>query len=384
MNKRNVVYLDYNATTPVDDRVVKAMLPYFREKFGNSGSDHLFGWDASEAVEFSREQVANLVNCKPSEIIFTSGATEAANICIQGYCESNRSKGNHIVTCKTEHKAILDTINSLEQRGFEVTYLDVDKAGNIDLQELKDSITPETILVSIMLANNETGIIHPIREIAEVVHSKGTILMSDITQVVGKIPVDLKDLNIDIAIFSSHKLYGPKGIGALYINKQNKLSIEAVLYGGGQEKGFRPGTLNVPGIVGFGKACEIISLELVEEYSRMESQRNLLEDLLDPIDGISFNSKEGKRLPNTSSVSFKNIRGDQLIRKLSAIAVSRGSACTANTQKPSHVLKAMGHSDELALSSLRISLGRGTKVDDIEFAASEIKKVLEILKTVEA
>jgi cysteine desulfurase len=380
MASKNQIYLDYNATTPVDSRIVDAMLPYFTEKFGNAGSDHVFGWDAGEAVEIAREQVAELVNCKPTEITFTSGATEAANLTLFGYCEANKSRGNHIITCKTEHKAILDTIQALENTGFKVTWLEVDAEGNIDLKELKHSITSETILVCLMLANNETGFIHPINEIVKIVHAKGAKLMSDITQAIGKIPVNLKELNLDMAIFSSHKIYGPKGVGAMYINKGSSIETASTIFGGGQEKGMRPGTLNVPGIVGFGKASEISFSEIEKESIRIEGLRNKLEELLLEIEDIQINSKNAIRLPNTINISFRNIDGNLLLRKLKNLLVSRGSACTSNTVFPSHVLKAMGLSDELALSSLRISLGRNTTLSDIEFAAEEIKNTVNHLK----
>ncbi|TXD83165.1 cysteine desulfurase [Subsaximicrobium wynnwilliamsii] len=380
MKTKNKIYLDYNATTPVDKRVVDAMLPYFTEMFGNASSDHVFGWDAEEAVEFAREQVSNLVNCKPTEITFTSGATEAANLALFGFCKRNSSKGKHIITCKTEHKAILDTMQALENEGFQIRYLDVDTEGTIDLEELENAINAETILVCLMLANNETGLIHPMKQIEKIVHSKGVKLMSDITQAVGKIPVDLKELNLDLAIFSSHKLYGPKGVGALYINKKNKVEIDQTVFGGGQEKGMRPGTLNVPGIVGFGKATEIASEEMQEESIRISKLRNRLEALLEEIEDVLINSKNSDRLPNTTNVSFGNSDGNQLIRKLNSLAVSRGSACTSNLINPSHVLKAMGLSDEVALSSLRISLGRNTTLADINFAAEEIKNTVHQLK----
>ncbi|RKS55729.1 cysteine desulfurase IscS [Gillisia mitskevichiae] len=380
MNTKKKIYLDYNATTPVDKRVVEVMLPYFTENFGNASSDHIFGWDAEEGIEFAREQVSNLVNCKSTEITFTSGATEAANLALFGFCKKNSSKGKHIITCKTEHKAILDTMQALETDGFQITYLDVDAEGNIDLEELERSINSETILVCLMLANNETGLIHPLKQIAKIVHEKGVKLMSDITQAVGKFPVDLIDLNLDLAIFSSHKLYGPKGVGALYINKKNKIEIDQTVFGGGQEKRMRPGTLNVPGIVGFGKAADLIFSEMEEESNRVSKLRDQLEALLEEIEDVHINSKKANRLPNTTNVSFENIDGNHLLRKLNNLAVSRGSACTSNIVQPSHVLKAMGLSDELALSSLRISLGRNTTHADIEFASQEIKNTVNQLK----
>ena len=263
--------MDYNATTPADPRVVEAMLPYFTENFGNASSDHSYGWYADDAVETARGQLAKLVNCRPTEVTFTSGATEAANLALFGFCKKNRSKGNHIISCKTEHKAVLDTLEALESDGFEVTYLDVDGQGNIDLNALEAAINPSTILVCLMLANNETGLIHPIKTIAEIAHAKSISVMSDITQAVGKTPVDLQDLGIDMAVFSSHKLYGPKGVGALYLNKNNNISIDKHLFGGSHEKGVRPGTLNVPGIVGFGEACEIAKQSLKENHQKFKN-----------------------------------------------------------------------------------------------------------------
>lgn len=380
MPSKKKIYLDYNATTPVDVRVVDAMLPYFTEKFGNSSSDHVFGWDAGEAVENAREQIAGLVHCKPTGITFTSGATEAANLALFGFCERNRHKGDHIITCKTEHKAILDSMKALERKDFEVTYLDVDTQGNVNLKELGQAITSRTILVCLMLANNETGLIHPMRDIEKIVHSKKVILMSDITQAVGKIPVDLKKLNVDLAIFSSHKIYGPKGVGALYINKKNKVEIDPHVFGGGQEKAMRPGTMNVPGIVGFGRAAVIAFSEMEGESSRILKLRNKLESDLAKIDGTTINSEACDRLPNTTNISFNDIDGNLLLRKLHNLSISRGSACTSNTIIASHVLKAMGLNDELSLSSFRISLGRATSIDDIEFAVKEITKTVNQLK----
>ena len=380
MTSKKKIYLDYNATTPVDHRVVDAMLPYFTEKFGNASSDHVFGWDAGEAVENSREQIAGLVNCKPTGITFTSGATEAANLALFGFCERNRSKGNHIITCKTEHKAILDSMKALESKDFEVTYLDVDPEGNINLKELEHSITSRTILVCLMLANNETGLIHPMSDIEKIVHSKKVKLMSDVTQAVGKISVSLKEMNLDLAIFSSHKIYGPKGIGALYINKKNKVEIDPHVFGGGQEKGMRPGTMNVPGIVGFGKAAEIAFSEMEGESARILKLRNKLENDLGKIEGAVINSEHCDRLPNTTNISFKDIDGTLLLRKMNRLAISRGSACTSNTIQVSHVLKSMGLSNDLALSSFRISLGSNTHIEGIEFAVKEITKTVNQLK----
>ena len=376
------IYLDYNATTPTDTKVVEAMLPYFTQNFGNANSDHSFGWYAEDAVETARNQVAKLVNCRATEITFTSGATEAANLALFGFCKGNKGKGNHIISCKTEHKALLESLEALESDGFEVTYLDVDRQGKIDLNVLNAAIKPSTTLVCMMLANNETGLIHPIKTITKIAHSNNVPVMSDITQAVGKIPVDLQELGIDIAIFSSHKLYGPKGVGALYLNKRKNISIDKHLYGGSHEKGVRPGTLNVPGIVGFGAACEIAKQSLVENQQKFKSLQNRLEEGLLTIDGATINCRDEKRLSNTTNVSFKAIDGTKLLRYLNTLAVSRGSACTSNQVNPSHVLKAMGVEDELALASLRISTGRNTTSEDIETAVSQIKKAVNQLKTI--
>ncbi|UJH90968.1 cysteine desulfurase [Antarcticibacterium sp. 1MA-6-2] len=380
MPGRKNIYLDYNATTPVDPDVLNAMLPYFSENFGNAVSDHAFGWDAGEAVENAREQISGLVNCKPSEITFTSGATEAANLGLFGFCERYRNKGNHIITCKTEHKAVLDSMKALERRGFELTYLEVDPEGNIDLKQLEEAINSRTILVCLMLANNETGLIHPMDKIEKIVHSANVKLMSDITQAVGKIPVDLEKLNLDLAIFSSHKIYGPKGVGALYINKNNIVRIDPYFFGGGQEKGMRPGTLNVPGIVGFGKAAEIALFGMEVENERILKLRNKLEKELKNIEGAKINSEDADRLPNTTNVSIDNIDGNLLLRKLNSLAISRGSACTSNTIQASHVLKAMGLSDEQGLSSFRISMGKYTSREEIEFAVKEITNISSLLR----
>lgn len=376
------IYLDYNATTPVEPEVVKAMMPFFTENFGNASSDHSFGWFADDAVETARNQVAKLVNCRSTEITFTSGATEAANLSLFGFCRKNRNKGNHIVTCSTEHKAVLETMEALEEEGFEVTYLDVDGQGNIDLEELDKMILPTTLLVCIMLANNETGLIHPIKSIAGMAHAKNVALMSDITQAVGKITVDLEDLGIDMAIFSSHKIYGPKGVGALYLNKDNNTTIAKHLFGGNHEKGARPGTLNVPGIVGFGAACKMAGADLQENYQNQLDLRNQLEEELLTIEGAIINSHGEERLPNTINVSFAGVDGTKLLRYLNTLALSRGSACTSNQVNPSHVLKAMGLEDGHALASLRISTGRNTTSEDIQKAVLKIKTTVNQLKAV--
>lgn len=383
MNPDKKIYLDYNSTTPVDPRVLEEMLPFFTEKFGNASSiSHAFGWEAEEAVDIAREQVADLIGASANEITFTSGATEAINIAIRGLTKANRDHGNHIITCATEHKAVLDTVESLEESGFNITYLSVDESGSIDLNQLEDAITDETILVTLMHANNEIGTIHPLKEISQITREKDIPLMSDATQSVGKIPVDVKSLGVDIIAFSSHKLYGPKGAGAVYINKDNKPELSPIITGGGQEKGVRPGTLNVPAIVGFGKACELCANKMEEDSKRLSQLREKLEKELLEMDGVQLNGQAENRLPYMTNISFSNIDSTYMIRRLKNLAVSQGSACTSATHKPSHVLKAIGLSDELALSSIRIGLGRFTIEEEIEIAISTIKEVIPKLKLI--
>lgn len=372
---KNKIYLDYNATTPVDPNVLESMLPYFTEQFGNASSiNHAYGWDAEEAVMIARERLARLIGAKPTEICFTSGATEAVNLALLGACKANADKGNHLITCATEHKAVLDTCRELESRGFDVTHLAVDDSGAINIEGLKEAITDRTILVSLMHANNEIGVLHPLKEIAAITRKKGVLLMTDATQAVGKIPFDVEHLDVDLAAFSAHKLYGPKGVGALYVRKNPKASLSPLLFGGGQEKGLRPGTQNVPGIVGFGKACEICSKEMKDESQRLGALRDYLEDELSKMDDVRINGQGTPRLPHTTNVSFEHIDGSKLIRSLKNLAVSQGSACTSATVEPSHVLKSLGYSDELALSSIRIGLGRFTTEEEIEIAIETIQK----------
>ncbi len=383
MKSEKKIYLDYNSTTPVDQRILDEMLPYFTDKFGNPSSiNHTFGWEADEAVELARERVAGLIGATANEITFTSGATEAINLAARGLCKADRHEGNHIITCATEHKAVLDTCESLEESGYRVTYLPVDDSGSIDLQELEDAITDNTILVSLMHANNEIGTIHPLEEISKITRQKNVSLLSDATQSVGKIPVDVKELGVDILTFSSHKLYGPKGAGALYINKENKPDISPILTGGGQEKGLRPGTLNVPAIVGFGKACELCGKEMEADSSRLSKLRSKLEIELAELEGVRFNGALSNRLPYMTNISFRNIDGSHLLRMLKNLAVSQGSACTSATHEPSHVLKAIGLSDELALSTIRIGLGRYTTKEEIEVAIRDIKEVIHQLRMI--
>ena len=363
MGKENseLIYLDYAATTPVDPRVVEVMLPYFFEQFGNAASrTHAFGWAAEEAVKKGREQVAALVKAKPEEIIFTSGATEALNLAIKGVFESNAAKGNHIITVQTEHKAVLDTCQYLESKGAEVTYLPVDEKGMLSLEALEAAITPRTILVCIMYANNETGVLLPIKEAAAIAHQQGVLFLTDATQAAGKVPLDVQQAGVELMAFSSHKLYGPKGIGALYIKRQfPKIKVTPLIHGGGHEKGFRSGTLNTSAIVGFGKACELAVQEMEEEGKRLTSLRQELEEKLLSLEGVKIHALGAPRLPHILNVSFDGVDGEAIVMAVrDQIAVANGSACTSAEVLPSHVLMAMYHDEDVAYSSIRISLGR--------------------------
>lgn len=369
--------MDYNATTPLDKRVLEAMIPYLTEHFGNAASrSHAYGWKAAEAVDTARQQVADLLGCTSKEIVFTSGATEAVNLAIKGVFEAFRHKGSHIVTVKTEHKAVLDTCQHLEKLGADVTYLDVDSEGNISLENLEKTIKKETILISVMAANNETGVIYPIKQIAEIAHRHGVLFHSDATQAVGKIPINALEDEIDLLNFSGHKLYGPKGVGALYIRK--KLNIVAQQDGGKHERGMRSGTLNVAGIVGLGEAAEICQQEMDLEAKRLSKLRNKLETgILTQISMAKLNGNPQNRLPNTTNISFGRIDGEQLLMNLNEIAVSNGSACNSASTEPSYVLKAMGLDDESAYGSVRFSLGRMTQENDIDLAIRHIASVIE-------
>ena len=373
------IYLDNNSTTPVDERVLESMLPFFTKYFGNAAShSHSFGWQAEEAVDIAREQVAQLINAEPNEIVFTSGATESDNLALKGVFESYSSKGNHIITVKTEHKAVLDSCKHLEKLGAEITYLNVDADGLIDLKELEKSISSGTILISVMYANNETGVIQPIKEISNLAKNKGVLFFTDATQAVGKIPVNVIKDGIDLMAFSAHKMYGPKGIGALYVGRKNpRVRITAQMDGGGHEKGMRSGTLNVPGIVGFGKACELCKVQMKQDEEKTSKLRDKLEKELLKIDGTRINGSRIERLPNTTNMSFKNVDSTDLMMKLSKnIALSSGSACTSATQSPSFVLKALGLTDEMAFSSLRFGLGRFTTEDEIDFTIQQFQHLL--------
>jgi cysteine desulfurase len=377
------VYLDNNATTPCDPRVVEAMLPYFTENFGNAASrSHQFGWIAEEAVDLAREQVAALIGADPREIIFTSGATEGDNLAIKGVFEMYAGKGNHIITANTEHKAVLDTCRHLEKLGADVTYLPVKEDGRIDLAELEAAIRPDTILISIMFANNEIGTIQPISEISAIARKQGVIFFTDATQAVGKIPVNVNKDGIDLMAFSAHKLYGPKGIGALYVRRKNpRVRITAQLDGGGHERGMRSGTLNVPGIVGFGKACGLCMNEMETEAERLKVLRDKLENALLRLEETTVNGSIEHRLPQLSNMSFNFVEGEGLMMGFNKnVAVSSGSACTSASLEPSYVLKALGLKDDLAHSSIRFGLGRFTNEDEINFAVEQVKATVTRLR----
>ncbi len=369
------VYLDNNATTPMDPRVLETMIPYFTEHFGNAASrNHPFGWEAEEAVDYAREQVAKLIGADPKEIIFTSGATEGDNLGIKGVYEMYAQKGNHIITANTEHKAVLDTCKHIEKLGGEVTYLSVQEDGLIDLKELEAAIKPTTILVAIMYANNEIGVIQPVKEIAAIAKKHGVLFFSDATQAVGKIPVDVIQDGIDLMTFTGHKMYGPKGIGALYVRRKNpRVKVTAQMDGGGHERGMRSGTLNVPGIVGFGKACELCRLEMAQDTERISKLRDKLETALLKLDEAYVNGNREHRLPHVSNISFKYVEGEGLLMGFNKnIALSSGSACTSASLEPSYVLKALGLGDDLAHSSLRFGLSRFTTEEQIDFTVEQI------------
>jgi cysteine desulfurase len=377
------IYLDNNATTPMDPRVLEAMLPYFTDKFGNAASrNHSFGWVAEEAVDYAREQVAKLVNADPKEIIFTSGATEADNLAIKGVYEMYASKGNHIITCTTEHKAVLDTCKHIEKTGGEVTYLNVQADGLVDLRELENAITDKTVLIAIMYGNNETGVIQPVREISKIARKHGILLFTDATQAVGKIPVDVNADGIDLMAFSGHKMYGPKGVGALYVRRKNpRVKVTSQMDGGGHERGMRSGTLNVPAIVGFGKACELCMNEMSSEAMRLSAMRDRLESSLMELEETYVNGNTEHRLPHTANISFKYVEGEGLMMGFNKdIALSSGSACTSASLEPSYVLKALGLGDDLAHSSLRFGLGRFTTDEQIDYTINAVKDTVTKLR----
>ncbi len=375
------VYFDYNATTPVDERVMGRMLPYFSERFGNASSTgHAFGWMAEETVEAAREQVAALIGADPHALTFTSGATEALNLALKGAAEAYASKGRHLVTTRTEHKAVLDTCRHLERRGFEVTYLPVDESGLVDLDALQAALTDETVLAAIMWANNETGVLQPVEQIAEIARARGVLFLTDATQAVGKLPVDAR--HADLLVCSAHKFYGPKGAGALYASRRHpRVRLAPLVDGGGQEDGRRGGTLNVPAIAGMGAAADLAREQMEGDAARLRALRDRLEARpTEALDDVQINGRSAERLPQTSSVTFHGVRAEKLESALRALAVSTGSACSTGSREPSHVLTAMGRSAEEARSTLRFSLGRPTTEEEITFAADEVIRAVKKLR----
>ncbi len=377
------VYMDNHATTQVDPRVFEAMRPYFIEIFGNAASrNHSFGWQAEEAVEKARKQVAELIGATAKEIVFTSGATESNNLALKGVAEAYADRGNHIITAATEHKAILDTCRRLEKDGILVTYLPVEPDGLIDLTQLRDAITDRTILISIMYANNEIGVVQNVREIGKIARERGVLLHTDAAQAIGKIPVDVAKDHIDLLSLSGHKIYGPKGVGALYVRRKDpRVQLAPQMDGGGHERGMRSGTLNVPGIVGLGAACAIASAEMPEESKRMARLRDKLKDrILASLDDVQVNGSLDSRLPNNLNVSFGFIEGEALLMGMHDVAVSSGSACTSATLEPSYVLKALGAGDDLAHSSVRFGLGRFNTEEEVDYVAERVIEVVRKLR----
>lgn len=377
------IYMDNHATTPLDPRVLEAMMPYLTGKFGNAASrNHSFGWEAEQAVEAAREQIAKLIGATAKEIIFTSGATESDNLAIKGVAEMYRERGNHIITQVTEHKAVLDTCKRLEKNGYRVTYLPVKADGLIDLEDLKKAIDDKTILVTIMAANNEIGVIQPIPEIGKLCRERGVLFHTDAVQAIGKVPVDVNAMNIDVLSISAHKLYGPKGVGALYVRRRNpRVQIAAQIDGGGHERGMRSGTLNVPGIVGLGKACEIAGAEMETETARLLAMRDSLKAKLESnLDYIHVNGSMEHRLPGNLNMSFVYVEGESLLMGINDIAVSSGSACTSATLEPSYVLKALGLGDDVAHSSIRFGLGRFNTQAEVDYVADKLIDVVKKLR----
>jgi cysteine desulfurase len=376
------IYLDNNATTPMDKRVLNEMLPYFCEKFGNAASrNHPFGWAAEEAVEYSREQIAQLIGANSKEVIFTSGATESNNLALKGVFEMYASKGNHIITVTTEHKSIIDTAIHIEQLGGKVTFIPVKSDGLIDLKQLEEAITDKTILISVMYANNETGVIQPIKEISAIARKNNVLFHTDATQAIGKIPVNVNTDGIDLLSFTGHKIYGAKGCGALYVRRKNpRVRVTSQIDGGGHERGMRSGTLNVPGIVALGKACELARLEMNDEIIRLRTLRDKLENALTSLEESYINGNTDHRMPHVANISFKYIEGEGMMMAIKDLAVSSGSACTSASLEPSYVLKNMGLSDDLAHSSIRFSLGRFTTEEEIDFAIETVINAVNKLR----
>ena len=379
------IYMDNHATTPMDPRVLEEMLPYFREKFGNAASrNHSFGWVAEEGVETARERVAKLIGAATKEIIFTSGGTESDNLAIKGVAEMYKEKGNHIITAVTEHKAVLDSCKRLEKNGYRVTYLPVQKDGLIDLEDLKHAMDDKTILVTIMAANNEIGVIQAIAEIGKLCHERGVIFHTDAAQAVGRMPIDVIKQNIDLASISAHKMYGPKGTGALYVRRKNpSVQISAIIDGGGHERAMRSGTLNVPGIVGLGKACAIATEEMPHESCRLAGLRNRLKDrIMNRLDGCYINGSMEHRLPGNLNVSFAHVEGESLLMGINDVAVSSGSACTSAMVEPSYVLKALGTGDDLAHSSIRFGIGRFNTDAEVDYVADRVVETVQRLREI--
>lgn len=378
------VYLDYSATTPCDARVLETMLPYFTKNFGNASSrSHAFGWKAQTAVEGAQKAVASLIGADPREIIFTSGSTEGCNLALRGVYEMYATKGNHIITTATEHKAVLDTCRFLQKKGAEITFLKVLKDGTVDLEALKASIKPQTILIAVMYANNETSVIQPIKEIGAIARQHNVLFFSDATQAVGKVPVNVQSDAIDLLALSAHKMYGPKGAGALFVKRRDpRVKLTPQITGGGQQNDVRSGTLNVPGIVGLGKACEICADELQTGLNDLKQLRNHLQGQLLQIEASYLNGSESSRLPHICNISFKSLSASQLLSVLNkTLAVSSGSACTSGSLDPSYVLKAMGIEDGLARGAIRFSLGRFTTREEVDFAVQEVTKAVEQLRS---
>jgi cysteine desulfurase len=375
------VYLDYSATTPVDPRVAEKMIPYLTEFFGNAASrSHAFGWKAEEAVEQAREHVAALINADPKEIVWTSGATEGNNLAIKGAANFYKTKGKHLITQKTEHKAVLDTCRELERHGFEVTYLEVDSNGLVSPEKLEAALRPDTILVSIMMVNNEIGVVQPVWEIGELCRAKGIIFHCDAVQGGGRIEIDVQKFKVDLLTITAHKMYGPKGIGALYVRRKPRVRIEAQIHGGGHERGFRSGTLATHQIVGFGEAARLAKAEMATENLRIRALRDRLFNGIRDIEEAYVNGDLEKRIPHNLNVSFNFVEGESLIMAVKDLAVSSGSACTSASLEPSYVLRALGRSDELAHSSIRFTLGRFTTEEEIDFTIDLIKRKVAKLR----
>jgi len=377
------IYMDHQATTPLDPRVLDAMLPYFTEKFGNAASrNHEFGWKAEEAVENARAQIARLINASPKEIIFTSGATESDNLALKGAADAYRDKGAHIITQVTEHRAVLDSSKRLEKSSFAVTYLPVDADGRVQPDDIRRAITPATILISIMYANNEIGVLQPIEEIGKIAKGHGVLFHVDAVQAAGTIPLDVQRDGIDLLSLSAHKIYGPKGIGALYVRRKDpRVQISAMMDGGGHERGLRSGTLNVPGIVGFGKACEICRIEMPQENERLRALRDRLKDAITSrLEGVSVHGSIAHRLPHNLNIGFTGVEGEALLMGISDVAVSTGSACTSAHIEPSYVLKALGVDDDLAHSSIRFGLGRFNTAEEVDYVAGRVVETVQRLR----